>query len=272
MERCWSFHRHQLVLPPTHPLSVFVSLLAQWKRRLIWWEVDVLFPPSKWQKKKRRDNLWTHHFLTKTNPGRKLALWAKGEFWLKLNNHLNRGRGGTIEDLNLCSRFSSFVISCSTCAAPSHINCSGVSVPPSFHLKLKGWQMQPLPSSLNPAALHEVDRPPPLPRSRHRNGHSRSKWTEELSCVLNSLLLSLGPVAVAHQTASLFSSGEEVQVCDELVTKSLYVQINSALCGSAAKWHPFSEKNGFFLTQAAGYLQNLGRSGAGHPLCDEGQE
>lgn len=81
-----------------------------------------------------------------------------------------------------------------------------------------------------------------VPRSWRRNGRSRSKWTEELSCVLNSLLLSLGPVAIAHQTASLFSSGEEEQVCDELVTKSLYVQINSALCGSAAEMTSFSEK------------------------------
>lgn len=73
------------------------------------------------------------------------------------------------------------------------------------------------------------------PRSWRRNGRCRSKWTGELSCVLNSLLLSLGPGAVAHQTASLFSSGEEVQVCDELVTKSLCVQINSALCDSHAE-------------------------------------
>lgn len=54
---------------------------------------------------------------------------------------------------------------------------------------------------------------------RH-NGRSWSKWTEELSCVLNSLLLSLGPVVVSHQTASLFSSREEVQECDELELQS----------------------------------------------------
>lgn len=111
-----------------------------------------------------------------------------------------------------------------------------------------------------------------MPRSWRRNGRSRSKWTEELSCVLNSLLLSLGPVAVAHQTASLFSSGEEVQVCDELVTKSLYVQINSALCGSAAEMTSFLCKKWMFLTQAAGYLQNFGISGTGRPLCDDGQK
>lgn len=99
--------------------------------------------------------------------------------------------------------------------------------------------MQPLPSSLNPAPPPPSRQTSAVPRSWHRNGRSRSKWTEELSCVLNSLLLSLGPVAVAHQTASLFSSGQEVQVCDELVTKSLYVQINSALCGSAAEMTSF---------------------------------
>lgn len=54
-------------------------------------------------------------------------------------------------------------------------------------------------------------------------------------CPEQSTPLVRARIAVAHQTASLFSSGEEVQVCDELVTKSLYVQINSALCGSAAK-------------------------------------
>lgn len=60
-------------------------------------------------------------------------------------------------------------------------------------------------------------------------------------------------------------------MCDELVTKSLYVQINSALCGSAAEMTSFSlVKKRLFLTQAAGYLQNLGT--CGRPLCDDGQE
>lgn len=86
-------------------------------------------------------------------------------------------------------------------------------------------------------------------------------------------------MAVAHQTASLFSSGERVQVCDELVTKSLYVQINSELCASAVenyKLRRFSGKISFFqpmfFTRSTVYLQNLGKSGAGSPHCDDGHE
>lgn len=79
------------------------------------------------------------------------------------------------------------------------------------------------------ADLHGVSVP-------SHNGCSWSKWTEGLSCVLNSLLLSLGPIVVSHQTASLFSSREEVQVCDELELQSDYqVQMNSALCAGAVQ-------------------------------------
>ena len=66
-----------------------------------------------------------------------------------------------------------------------------------------------------------------MSRSQRRNGRSWSKWTEELSCVLNSLLLSLRPVVVSHQTASLFSSREEEQ---------------SVWRVGATKWLPSSNK------------------------------
>ncbi len=141
-----------------------------WKRkRLIWWEVDVLLPASGWEK----DNLWTHRFagswkqwvffLTKNNPQKKLSLWTNTEVWLKLNNHLNSRRAVTIKDFNLCSRFSSFAISYSTCAVqsfwigPCVCSCGPFTVPfnvvglpvlnipeifsPSFHENLKGWQI-----------------------------------------------------------------------------------------------------------------------------------
>lgn len=67
----------------------------------------------------------------------------------------------------------------------------------------------------------------------HRNGRSRSKWTEELSCVLNSVLLSLRPIAVPHQTASLFSTGRGASVRGVGATKWLPSSNKSALCSYA---------------------------------------
>lgn len=115
-------------------------------------------------------------FSNREELSKKLSLWTNAELWLKLNSHLNSRRAGTIKGFNLCSGFSSFVISCRTCAARSHFKCvyyGPFIVPPnvvfntffflhaaSFHEKLKGWQIQPLPPSLNSAPLHEVSGPP----------------------------------------------------------------------------------------------------------------
>lgn len=62
---------------------------------------------------------------------------------------------------------------------------------PSFHKKLKGWQVWAFASIIKPCApfiksagLHDGS-------VLRRNGRSWSKWTEELSCLLNTALLSL---------------------------------------------------------------------------------
>lgn len=107
------------------------------------------------------------------------------EVWLKLNNHLNSHRAGTIKDFHLCCTFSSFVISYSSRAAlsPFFVECDRVSVrmahspcpqmsrvslcltplkhfPTSFREMLKGWQIWLLPRSLNPPPPLKVSRPP----------------------------------------------------------------------------------------------------------------
>lgn len=58
------------------------------------------------------------------------------------------------------------------------------------------------------------------------NGRSQPKWTQGLSCVPNSILLSLWPIAITHQMASLFSIRKGAQVCDQLELQSNFqVQI-----------------------------------------------